>query len=146
MMGGPPAPPSANAPAGCAGLASHASICGWWRGRRGGGSEWWFAFTTDFKALYSASQCRQVAIVTKWKVLFFCFVLVAAAAGAYLLLAPKPDAHELAERAFYAIEENPFDRQTFRQATGGLAAAEAGNAGGPRGAVEGKSVGGGTGV
>lgn len=66
--------------------------------------------------------------MTKWKALFLSFVLAAAAVGAYLLLAPKPDAHALAEQAFYAIEEDPFDRQMFRQATGNIARAEAVNA------------------
>lgn len=64
----------------------------------------------------------------KWKIVFLLLVLAAAALGAYLLLVPKPDARALAERAFYAIEDDPFARRTVNRAIEDIARAKAANA------------------
>ncbi len=63
--------------------------------------------------------------MTKPKIVFLLLVLVASAAGAYLLLAPKPDARALAERAFYAIEDDPFNTPSVQQAFRDIARAKA---------------------
>lgn len=64
----------------------------------------------------------------KWKVVFVSLVLLAAAVGAYLVLVPKPDARALAERAFYAMLEDPFNTQNVQQAFRDIARAKAVNA------------------